>query len=78
MLRYLMPAAFVLSIYAGRALVMAWESRRSFVRLGAGGLALAIFLVAYQAQVDARVGRASLEGVFHPDQVRGNNGLHIR
>ncbi len=44
MLRYLMPAAFVLSIYTGRALVMAWESRRSFVRLGAGGLALATTL----------------------------------
>ena len=41
MLRYFMPAAFVLSIYAGRALVMAWESRRSSVRWGATTLAVA-------------------------------------
>jgi len=49
MLRYLMPVAFVFSIYTGRALVMAWESRRSPMRLGAAalGLASAVTLAAW-------------------------------
>ncbi len=41
MLRYLMPVAFVFSIYTGRALIMAWESRRTSMRLSAGALGLA-------------------------------------
>ncbi len=44
MLRYLMPVAFVCSIYTGRAMVMAWRSRRSPIGIGAGVLGLASVL----------------------------------
>lgn len=52
MLRYFMPAAFVLSIYAGRALVIAWKSRLPWLRWGAVALASASTLTLCAWDID--------------------------
>lgn len=44
-LRYLMPAAYVLALYAGRGAMVAWDARGTMWRVPAAGLAAAAALV---------------------------------